>query len=245
MPVDLTDCLHADNISGLLDAPFHQHFKNSAAIDFRARIEIPSISQEVEQRFSHLPETAEIVTGMPFNHFGLVVDFENEAELNLYDASLHLHPHVKKIISEFGVCIFRNARMLNPLDTGLQKNIFPDLVFHVDRGHLFDNQYSLFYRDPADPAHRLPRKSTTLIMANAAAQLQAMEEGVWTSAASTNCKLFSGTSPEAAIGKYVMEQRWNAPAGTGEVCVFDNRTVLHASYHREPGGYHIAVQYLY
>jgi hypothetical protein len=42
----------------------------------------------------------------------------------------------------------------------------------------------------------------------------------------------------------VLEQPWSAPSGTGEMCVIDNRAVMHASFHRETRGYKIAVQYL-
>lgn len=37
---------------------------------------------------------------------------------------------------------------------------------------------------------------------------------------------------------------WDGPPGTGEVCLFDNRTVVHASHHDGERHYPIAVQYL-
>ena len=45
----------------------------------------------------------------------------------------------------------------------------------------------------------------------------------------------------------VLEQAWDAPRGTGEIVVIDNRTVQHAAYYRTPAGpgYPIGARYLY
>ncbi|MBT3559050.1 MAG: hypothetical protein HN644_04765 [Rhodospirillales bacterium] len=59
-------------------------------------------------------------------------------------------------------------------------------------------------------------------------------------------RLFGREEADSVIGAYVIEHIWDAPPGTGEICMFDNRTVLHASFHRKMNpGYKIAVQYLY
>ena len=51
---------------------------------------------------------------------------------------------------------------------------------------------------------------------------------------------------ESYFGKIIAYQAWTAPQGVGEVCIFDNRTVLHASYYTgKKGGYKIGVRYLY
>ncbi len=55
--------------------------------------------------------------------------------------------------------------------------------------------------------------------------------------------------PDAArdlFGDVILEQPWDAPEGTGEIAVIDNRTVLHASYHKDgrTKGYAIGARYL-
>ena len=43
----------------------------------------------------------------------------------------------------------------------------------------------------------------------------------------------------------MLEETWSAPPGSGEIVVFDNRTVLHASYSSGKAGYPIGVRYLF
>jgi hypothetical protein len=49
------------------------------------------------------------------------------------------------------------------------------------------------------------------------------------------------------MGQVLLELGWRAPAGTGEIALLDNRTVLHASYYprAQQKGYPIAVRYLF
>ena len=51
----------------------------------------------------------------------------------------------------------------------------------------------------------------------------------------------------ALVGEIMVEQPWQAPEGTGEITILDNRTVLHASYYErhQDKGYPIAVRYLF
>lgn len=48
------------------------------------------------------------------------------------------------------------------------------------------------------------------------------------------------------LGKLILEQPWNLAEGTGEICLQDNRQLLHASYDRNASqnGYRIGVRYL-
>jgi hypothetical protein len=164
--------------------------------------------------------------------------------LDAFDGALKLHPVLKDAVSTFGACIIRNVRL--PVINGnqFQHNISPDLQFHVDRGSTFDSQYSLFYRNPENPEHRESRITSTVIIANSGYCLQAKREGIGEKARSKNSVLFSHESIRNAVGEVVLEQPWSAPSGTGEMCVIDNRAVMHASFHRETRGYKIAVQYL-
>ena len=129
---------------------------------------------------------------------------------------------------------------------GGQRNIFPDLQFHYDRSPLQENRFSLFSRDPFDPVQRLPRESSTLILPNLAAYLQAVREGRAPEAGEqAKYSIFGSTELDPLIGDILLELPWDAPEGAGELCIFDNRTVYHASYYREAKGYPIGVRYLY
>lgn len=245
MPIDPIDCFSREEILSLINNPTKKIKSYIGRNSFTYYIAISDIDKEVTLEFNDVIEAKSVVSSMPFKHFGLIIEFDQEINLDVFNAELQLHPHLKFILTKFGACAIKNIRLANPANTEFHKNIFPDLVFHVDRGPHFSNQYSLFYRDPADPEHALPRKTTTLIMPNAAAELQGTREGIWSQSASISSRLFNEHSPRPAIDHYVFEQKWNAPKGTGEICFFDNRTVLHASYHRGDYGYPIAVQYLF
>jgi len=57
-----------------------------------------------------------------------------------------------------------------------QRNIFPDLNFHVDRGGQQESLYSLFTRDPFNETQKEPRTSSTVTIANVAGYLQRLRE---------------------------------------------------------------------
>ena len=109
------------------------------------------------------------------------------------------------------------------------------------------NQYSCFTRDPANPEQRPPRASSTLFVAKIVAWL---EEARRTDGASTGFKssydLFQDSLTSVLFGELILEQPWAAPDGTGEICIIDNRTVLHATYHKDGTnpGYPIGARYL-
>jgi hypothetical protein len=61
-----------------------------------------------------------------------------------------------------------------------------------------------------------------------------------------SCELFRGVFMKPILGEIVLEQPWDEPDGTGEIAVADNRTVLHATYHKDgtTKGYPIGTRYL-
>lgn len=182
----------------------------------------------------------------PFRHFGLILEFDRPAEIHLYDDERMLAPDVARLVERFGPVILRNAYLPEMFRAGGQRNIFPDLEFHYDRSPLQENRFSLFCRDPFDPVQRFPRASSTLILPNLAAYLQSVREGRAAQAGEqAKYAIFADTELGPLIGDILVELSWNAPEGTGEICVFDNRTVYHASYYRDGKGYPIGVRYLY
>lgn len=182
-----------------------------------------------------------------FLHFGVVCEFAEPVELRLYDSGRVLDQGVRAIIERFGPLILRNAYLPAEQRMSGQRNIFPSLSFHLDRGKTQADCYSLFCRDPFDQAQRQPRTSSTLILANRTAYLQAMGEGQGRHEFRSLYTLFAEHDLAGVLGNVVLEQPWRAQAGTGELCLIDNRTVLHASYYRRPEhkGYPIGVRYLY
>ena len=181
-----------------------------------------------------------------FSQFGLKISFNKATELEVYDKDFTLDNNIKKLIETFGLIIFENAYFSEKQRKDGQKNIFPSLAFHVDRGAKFENQYSLFVRDPFDEEQKHPRNSGTLILSNQVAKLQGQNEGIGQMDMGSRYDLFTNERVESYFGKIMAYQAWSAPQGVGEVCIFDNRTVLHASYYTgKKGGYKIGVRYLY
>jgi len=58
--------------------------------------------------------------------------------------------------------------------------------------------------------------------------------------------LFAEQNVRPLFGDVVFDQAWNEPEGTGELCIIDNRTVLHASFHGDlrGKGWRIGARYL-
>ncbi len=182
-----------------------------------------------------------------FMHFGLVCEFESATEVLLYNGDRVLDEGVRAMVARYGPLMLRNAHLPEDQRINGQRNIFPNLSFHLDRGNTQADRYSLFCRDPFDEAQRQPRTSSTLILANLAAYLQAQEEGQDADEVKSRYTLFEEQELGGILGNIVLEQAWQAPVGTGELCLIDNRTVLHASYYQRPEdkGYPIGVRYLY
>ncbi len=182
-----------------------------------------------------------------FRHFGLVLEFENPAEIALHDDGRRLDDGIRALVERYGPVLFRNAYLSDRAREGCQRNVFKSLSFHLDRGSTQADHYSLFWRDPFDAVTRMPRTSTTLVISNIAAYLQAVREGAGPHVFRQRYELFQPKVPNGLIGELLFELPWSAPEGTGEIAVLDNRTVLHASYyvHAHERGYPIAVRYLF
>ncbi|MCH8236538.1 MAG: hypothetical protein IIC06_00030 [Proteobacteria bacterium] len=223
-----------------------------AGVSYRARMAIPGYAEKIAAHYrSLLPAGLTEVcatAAIPFHFpgFGLVCEFEKPVELKIYDADYVLDAGFKEAIGILGPLIFRNAYLAEKCRKETHNQIFPDLNFHVDRSAGQDNQYSLFSRDPFDPVQKAPRRSSTLIAASIVGHLQAMREGqAPPNRRQTLYEVFKDEDLESLTGDILLEQPWTAPEGTGEICLFDNRTLQHASYYRAGRGYPIGVRYLF
>lgn len=232
-------------LARLRDRPLEATEGTFGRTRFTAGVAIPNYAQRVAKHYGTAPEQ----TGIPFDfrHFGVVVDFEDPLELPVFDAERRLDDDLREVIAAFGPIMIRNAHLPDRERGQGQRNIFPSLRFHIDRGSTQADHYSLFWRDPFDLAHRMPRTSSTLIIANAVAYLQAAREGDRTPHFKSLYQLFEDEDVSTLVGDIMIEQAWSAPEGVGEITILDNRSVLHASYYARPEdrGYPIGVRYLY
>ncbi|MBT3701623.1 MAG: hypothetical protein HOE62_08130 [Alphaproteobacteria bacterium] len=185
-----------------------------------------------------------------FAHFGLILNFETQTNLILNDAEKRLVPGVRSLVNAFGPIVLRNACLESAAQEPAQRNIFPHMRFHYDRSAMQDSQISLFSRDPNDAEQRFPRQSSTLFVANVVAWLQHEQQGLNDNnkvlSLRASYDLFSEQNVRPLFGDVIFEQPWNAPEGTGELCIIDNRTVLHASFHGDlrGKGWRIGARYL-
>jgi len=227
-----------------------------AGVAYRAAIAIPDYGRSVARHYAQqtgggLP-AASARSQIPFDlaQFGLVIAFESPVEIAVHDPAMRLDDGIRALVGRFGPVIMRNAMVDHTLRGMFHRNIFPPLRFHVDRGPTMPNQYSCFTRDPFDAEQRGPRASSTLFIANIVAWLESLRNGDAASGASPGVKpsydLFTGQDVTALFGDIILEQPWAAPAGTGEIAVLDNRTVLHATWHKDgrTPGYRIGARYL-
>ncbi len=210
-----------------------------------ARIAIPNYGARIEKRYGR--ELSALAIDFPFRHFGLSVDFDTPVELAVHDDGRRLDDGLRALLRRFGSLTLRNAYLPDRARADAQRNVFPSLSFHTDRGRNQDDNISLFWRDPFDPVQRAPRRSSTLVLANAAAYLQAIEEGQDEHELKLLYQLFEDQEIAPLIGDVMVELGWRAPEGMGEIALVDNLTVLHASYYARPTfkGYPIAVRYLF
>ena len=249
--------LGRDIVAMALDRPGAMVAGEAGGVPFEARILIPDYGREIQCHYGGLAG-ADLAAAcgnagiaFDFHQFGLVCRFDRPVEIAAHDGELVLDEDLRAAVAAVGPVILQNA-YLGEATRGLcHRNIFANLEFHVDRGPGLPNQYSLFTRDPFDDAQRLPRQSSTLFVANIVAHLQNglehPETGAVDSGRPMKCAIFRDAPVEPLFGHVILQQAWNAPAGTGEICIIDNRTVLHASYHPNPKqrGYPIGARYLY
>lgn len=235
----------AEALAGLLRDPEAPATGRAAGATYAARLAIPHYRDRLARHYGTDPR--DVGLDFAFEHFGVEIEFAAPVELALYDEGRVLDAGLRALIARFGPVVLRNAYLPARSRAGGQRNIFQSLSFHLDRGPTQPDGYSLFQRDPFDPVQRAPRSSATLVLANAAAYLQALEEGAAPHAFRRRYTLFAAEDVAALAGRVLFAQRWDAPEGTGELAVLDNRTVLHASYYRRPEarGYPIGVRYLF
>lgn len=216
---------------------------NGAA--YSARIAIPDYGARIEKHYGR--QLGALAMDFPFRHFGLAIDFDRPVELAVHDDERRLDDGLRALLHRFGPVTFSNAHLPERVRASGQRNVFQTLSFHIDRGRTQEDSISLFWRDPFDPVQRRPRSSSTLVLANAAAYLQAVEEGHGEHNFKLLYQLFEDAEIDPLIGEVMVELGWRAPEGVGEIALVDNRTVLHASYYAHPTlkGYPIAVRYLF
>jgi len=207
-------------------------------------------SKFIKGNTQQLCHKAQIPHAFGFNHFGLIIEFEKATEVAIHDEDLKLVKDFRQLVERYGVVIIRNAYMCSTHRSQVHMNIFPHLNFHRDRNDQHDNKYTLFTRDPFNPEHKEPRPSSTLIIDNAVAYLQCMKEGGLEkneSGRRSHYMLFENEDVPSLFNDIVFEIPWDAPSGTGEIGIINNRTVLHSSYRKHIGekGYAIGARYLF
>lgn len=247
VPLSQASALDTAPVETVRGTLFGTHFEATTGVRHYAR--------EIETFYGDLPKgRLEFLcqrAGIPFafRHFGLIFRFASPVQVSLYDEERHLDPVIKDLVRRFGPVVFENAAcdVSDPVDP--QRNIFPHLDFHVDRGRNQPNQYSLYSRVSGDPQQNEPRGSSTLFVANIVGHLQAIQEGVVPENETGTKSLYhifqKHGAAEKALDKVIFRHPWDEPAGTGELVVIDNRTVLHASYHRPRKGWPIGTRYLF
>ncbi len=231
----------ADGLARLLDRPEVPWRGQAHGAAFEATV---MIADHGRRLVAHYGQDA--AGAVPFRHFGLAIAFDRAVEVALHDADRVLDDGLRALAAVFGPVVLRNVVLPPGLRTAEQRNVFANCEFHIDRGANQPDHYTLFWRDPNDPTQREPRTSSTLVMANGAAYLQACREGQGGDGPKSRYKLLQDTPVAAVAGKVLVEISWQAGVGVGEAAVLDNTTVLHASYYPLPDlrGYPISVRYL-
>ena len=190
-------------------------------------------------------------SSLSFEHFGLILTFQTPTQLQLHDSDMQLIPGIAKLLEEFGPVILRNASLPDRLADIGHRNRFPHLRFHRDRNSGQPTPISLFYRNPTDAEQRFPRTSSTLLISNEHARLELERTGNGIDAKTdlSHCMLFTDQPShqlrQEQFSTLILEQPWDEPEGTGEICIQDNRKLLHASFYRnaQQDGYRIGVRY--
>lgn len=117
---------------------------------YRARIAIPHYGARIEKHYGR--KLNALAIGFPFRHFGLSIDFAKPVELAVHEDARRLDDGLRALLRRFGSLTIRNACLPEPPRAGAQRNVFQSLSFHIDRGRGQDDNISLFWRDPFDPA---------------------------------------------------------------------------------------------
>jgi len=225
--------------------------------DFYAKIMIPNYPHFIKRYYASLIEgdliklckEAHIPFAFDFYNFGLQLSFNQSTELKLHDESMTMLEPIKKLIELFGVIIFKNVYLPESIRDENHFNNFAHLNFHRDRHDSHENRFSFYTRSPFVKEQYGPRTASTIFVDNAVAYLQAYIEGHITTGETGRrgkYEIFRNDNLQDLMGTLFLEQRWDAPDGYGEVCMIDNRSVLHSSYKRSNDhGYRIGARYLF
>ena len=246
-----------DLISQLQKHPDRKFFGTMDGSRFVVQVVIANYPQKIIARYKgelggRTPAELGLQLGREFSfqHFGLILTFDHQTDIILNDDKKRLNTDLRSLVDAFGPVVLRNACLDTTAENLEQRNIFPHLRFHFDRSSLQESQISLFSRDPNDPEQRFPRKSSTLFVANIVAWLQNAREAATPEGKEPGMRasydLFAEQNVRPLFGDVVFDQAWNEPEGTGELCIIDNRTVLHASFHGDlrGKGWRIGARYL-
>ena len=219
--------------------------------DAEIRVCIPHHKVQAAARYQdklgdRFPGLAKRAEQMPdFSHFGLKITFPRPVELTLWDGAFVLDDAWRRLLDLHGALFFSNALISQAPNDVPRKNVFANLMFHLDRGPAQPNQISIFSRDPRDPRQIRRRQTSTLFVTRKTAYLQSMLEKrqIMDFAKTSNLDIFGGENIEELSGRIILEQKWNAPDGTGEIGIINNRTLLHASYYQAKQDYPIGTRH--
>jgi len=192
---------------------------------------------------------ANIPNAFGFDYFGIRIHLSQSVELYLHDQEMNLIAQMKPLVEKFGVVSFINCELEEDIRDLNHFNNFAHLNFHRDRHDVHDNHYSLYTRNPRVKEQQPPRTASTLFIDNAIAYLQGRVEGLFDSAEQGRrgkYEIFRNQNLNKLLGTLLLEQAWKAPTGNGEICIIDNKTLLHSSFKRSnDAGYRIGARYLY
>ncbi len=159
-----------------------------------------------------------------------------------------LHSAVRNIIEKFGLVSFQNAVLKEEIRQSDHLNNFAHLNFHRDRNDVHENRYSLYTRDPINPEQIELRNASSLFIDNAVAYLQGTLEGLVgkdEKGRRSHYEIFKSVNLTPLFERVILEHRWEAPSGQGEIVVINNNSLLHSSYKRSgQHGYPIGARYL-
>jgi hypothetical protein len=211
------------------------------------RLGIPHYQENLQQHYQ-LPAS----NFTRFRHFGLIIEFGQATELALHDEDMRLPAEARVLMEEFGPVLLKNAYLPGNIEAVGHRRRLPHLSFHRNRNEHERAPYSLLYRNPFDDAQKHPRTASTLFVSNqhARAELNAKGLGITPSADLSHCYLYedvqNATLIKDFLGTRILEQPWDLAEGTGEICLKDNRQLLHASYYHNAShdGYQIGERYL-
>ena len=224
---------------------------------FKSKVLITNYREKIQNHYrnSHdsdlqaVCQKSEIPFAFGFDIFGILFEFEKTAELGLHNTDMVMDSNLKGVIEKYGVVIFRNAVLKNEIRNMCHDNNFAHLNFHRDRNEHHENMYSLYTRDPQNPDHFEPRAASTIFVDNAVAYLQARREKMLDpneKGRRGSYQIFQREEVRSYFGDLILEQPWEAPAGMGEICTINNRTVLHSSFKKRGAtGWRIGARYLF